>query len=240
MRSAGEHSRFEPMLSLEPATVTDRRYPELFQTGETAYGKPIVDGQHPHDFVMELALALFASAGRKDIVGALCCAGGRPRAGSGCVSTPGFGRGITAGHARSPSTGFDSYLLRGCDCRDYPWHCSAWRPAAFMASEPNENRWNIGHGAIDSYSARVTVIAERELERPDFRGASDSAGGAGTGRSGTHDGFGHLQPALREGQLGHECDLGARPQNGDRRQSERLWPGIGGAICAEELCYRPD
>ncbi len=41
------------MLSLEPATVTNRRYPELFQTGETAYGKQIVDGQHPHDFVME-------------------------------------------------------------------------------------------------------------------------------------------------------------------------------------------
>ena len=28
----------------------------LFQTGETAYGKPIVNGQHPHDFVMELSL----------------------------------------------------------------------------------------------------------------------------------------------------------------------------------------
>ena len=43
------------MLSLEPATVSGRRYPELFQQGETAYGLPIVDGQHPHDFFMELA-----------------------------------------------------------------------------------------------------------------------------------------------------------------------------------------
>ena len=43
------------MLSLEPATVSGRRYPELFQQGETAFGKPIVDGQHPHDFFMELA-----------------------------------------------------------------------------------------------------------------------------------------------------------------------------------------
>src|SRR5579859_2743814 len=31
------------MLSLEPATVTRREYPELFQVGETAYGKPIVE-----------------------------------------------------------------------------------------------------------------------------------------------------------------------------------------------------
>src|SRR5882672_10891685 len=43
------------MLSLEPATVTDRRYPLLFQQGETAFGKPIVDGQHPHDLFMEIA-----------------------------------------------------------------------------------------------------------------------------------------------------------------------------------------
>src|SRR5438874_1577874 len=43
------------MLSLEPATVSQRRYPLLFQQGETAFGKPIVDGQHPHDFFMELA-----------------------------------------------------------------------------------------------------------------------------------------------------------------------------------------
>ena len=46
---------FRTMLSLEPATVTNRRYPLLFQTGETAFGFAIVDGQHPHDFVMELS-----------------------------------------------------------------------------------------------------------------------------------------------------------------------------------------
>ena len=46
---------FRTMLSLEPATVTQRFYPLLFQQGETAFGKPINDGQHPHDFIMELA-----------------------------------------------------------------------------------------------------------------------------------------------------------------------------------------
>ena len=46
---------FRTMLSLEPATVTSRYYPLPFQQGETAFGKPINDGQHPHDFVMELA-----------------------------------------------------------------------------------------------------------------------------------------------------------------------------------------
>ncbi len=40
------------MFSLEPATITGRRYPELFQIGETAFGLPIVDGQHPHNLFM--------------------------------------------------------------------------------------------------------------------------------------------------------------------------------------------
>src|ERR1700730_10984105 len=44
------------MLSLEPATITGERYPLLFQTGETAYGRALVDAQHPHNFVMALGL----------------------------------------------------------------------------------------------------------------------------------------------------------------------------------------
>ena len=42
------------MLSLEPLTV-GKKYPELFQTGETIGGRPIIDAQHPHDFFMEIA-----------------------------------------------------------------------------------------------------------------------------------------------------------------------------------------
>jgi hypothetical protein len=56
------------MLSLEPATITDRQYPLLFQQGETAYGKPIVDGQHPHNFVMELAALYDWKLGEKSLI----------------------------------------------------------------------------------------------------------------------------------------------------------------------------
>ena len=57
------------MLSLEPATITGRRYPELFQFGETAYGQPIVDGQHPHNLVMEAAFSTrIPPAGRPQFV----------------------------------------------------------------------------------------------------------------------------------------------------------------------------
>ena len=43
------------MLSLDPATVGKRGYRELFQSGEAANGLPIVDRQHPLDFVGQLA-----------------------------------------------------------------------------------------------------------------------------------------------------------------------------------------
>src|SRR5712691_1074991 len=56
MRSVGRGAiQFRTMLSLEPATITQRRYPELFQTGETAFGRQLIDGQHPHEFFMELS-----------------------------------------------------------------------------------------------------------------------------------------------------------------------------------------
>src|SRR4029453_7318460 len=43
------------MASLEPATVGERGYPLLLQTGETADGETrLIDRQHPHDFRMGL------------------------------------------------------------------------------------------------------------------------------------------------------------------------------------------
>jgi hypothetical protein len=43
------------MFSLEPWTVRPHGYPQLFQTGETYRGQPLIDAQHPHDLFMELA-----------------------------------------------------------------------------------------------------------------------------------------------------------------------------------------
>src|SRR6202171_3898326 len=56
------------MVSLDPGTVTDRRYPLLFQQGETAFGVPIADGQHPHDFIMELAALYDIKLGEKSLL----------------------------------------------------------------------------------------------------------------------------------------------------------------------------
>ncbi len=73
-RLGGGDLMLRTMLSLEPATITDERYPLLFQTGETAYGQPIVNAQHPHNFVMELSLAIRSQDRGEGPLGCLLCA----------------------------------------------------------------------------------------------------------------------------------------------------------------------
>ena len=54
------------MMSLEP-TMAARGYPNLFATGETADGEPLVDRQHPHDLFMELAARIDINAGNGSV-----------------------------------------------------------------------------------------------------------------------------------------------------------------------------
>src|SRR5205085_12417842 len=43
------------MMSLDPVFNGEFGYPDLFQTGETAYGQRLTDYQHPHDLFAEAA-----------------------------------------------------------------------------------------------------------------------------------------------------------------------------------------
>ncbi len=45
---------FVGMFSLEPFTLRDIGSPQVFQTGETFGGAPLIDYQHPHDLIMNL------------------------------------------------------------------------------------------------------------------------------------------------------------------------------------------
>ena len=64
-RSLGAASHLEliAMFSLEPLTIRDLGSPQVFQTGETFGGRPLIDYQHPHDLVMNLGAELTHSLG---------------------------------------------------------------------------------------------------------------------------------------------------------------------------------
>jgi hypothetical protein len=143
------------MLSAEPATVTGRYYPELFQTGETAFGKALVDGQHPHDLFMELSVAYAQTIGEKTIVEIYFAPVGDP-----ALGPVAFPHRVSAaelpqaplGHHLQDSTHIANEVVTGA-LRRPRWGAEV---SGFHGAEPNENRWNIDAGAIDSWSARLT------------------------------------------------------------------------------------
>jgi hypothetical protein len=153
---------FRTMISLEPWTVTQRRYPELFQTGETAYGLPIVDGQHPHDLVMELT-ARYDFQLRENTSFFLY---GGP-VGEPALGPPAYPHRASAsedplavlGHHEQDSTHVSDGVITG----GFVHQRFQIEASTFHGQEPNENRWNIDKGAPDSYSGRLTVAAGRDL-----------------------------------------------------------------------------
>jgi hypothetical protein len=151
---------FDAMLSLEPATVTNRSYPLLFQTGETAYGQALRDRQHPHDFVMGLGAHYVLPLGEHTLLQFYYAAIGDPALGPVAFSHRASAAELpqaTIGHHWEDSTHIASNVATvGVK---YRW--IQVEASGFHGREPNENRWNIDWGRMDSYSARVSVLPSR-------------------------------------------------------------------------------
>jgi len=144
------------MLSLEPATVTQRRYPLLFQQGETAFGKPIVDGQHPHDFFMEIAALYDLKLGGQGLLSFYLAPVGDPALGP--VAYPHRASAsedplAELGHHQEDSTHIaDDVITVGLAYR-----IARIEASGFHGREPDESRWNVDRGKIDSWSTRFTL-----------------------------------------------------------------------------------
>lgn len=144
------------MFSLEPATVTDRRYPLLFQQGETAYGVAIADGQHPHDFFMELAALYDLQLGERSVLTLYAAPVGDPALGP--IAYPHRASASenpvgTLGHHQQDSTHIANDVLTV----GFTHRIVRLEVSGFHGREPDEHRWNIDQGKLDSWSTRLTV-----------------------------------------------------------------------------------
>jgi hypothetical protein len=163
LHKAGENGSimFTAMLSLDPATVTNRSYPLLFQTGETAYGKPLVDAQHPHDFVMGLSVQYAYRVNRDTMLQLYYAPVGDPALGP--VAFPHRASAFelpqaTLGHHWQDSTHVADNVATVAV--RYKW--MRVEASGFYGSEPNENRWNIDWGGMNSYSGRFSVAPTQD------------------------------------------------------------------------------
>jgi hypothetical protein len=150
----GTRIRLQTMLSLDPL-MGARGYPNLFATGETAGGVPLVDRQHPHDLFMELSAKIDTDLGG-DVSGFLY---------GGPVAEPALGPSAFM-HRRSarlnpeaPITHhwFDSthitYGVVTVGLSGKQWQVEG---SAFRGREPDESRWDIEAPKLDSWSVRAT------------------------------------------------------------------------------------
>jgi len=148
--------QFQTMISLEAATITNRRYPQLFQTGETAYGRAIVDGQHPHNFVMGVGLDYAHAIGDGAILQFYYAPVGDPALGP--VAYPHRASAEELPQAPLSHHWQDSTHI-SADVATVAAKHSWFRLEAsgFHGAEPGENRWALPWGAMDSYSGRLSV-----------------------------------------------------------------------------------
>jgi hypothetical protein len=152
---------FVSMLSLEPATITGHYYPELFQQGETAFGKAIVDGQHPHDLFMELAGMYDQDLGEHGLASIYAAPVGDP-----ALGPVAFPHRMSAesdplaplAHHLQDSTHIAYNVVTG----GVTWGAARIEASGFHGREPGENRWTIYGGAVDSWSTRFTVAPARD------------------------------------------------------------------------------
>ena len=142
------------MFSAEPWSTPRRGFPELFQTGETFEGRPIIDAQHPHDLFMELAAAYNIQLSEHV---ALNFYGG-PVAEPALGPTAFMHRMSAAenpaaplGHHWQDSTHISHGVITA--------GVTAWRfrfeSSLFHGAEPDENREDIEMGKLDSWSGRI-------------------------------------------------------------------------------------
>jgi hypothetical protein len=147
---------FMLMCSLEPATIHVHGSPELFQTGESYQDKPLVDHQHAHDFFSNLSVTYRLAMGRNAALWAQAAPVGAPALGPiAFMHRASAGDNPTAplGHHWQDATHITSNVVT----LGGGWKRITLEGSAFHGAEPDEDRWDLDGGKIDSYSGRLKV-----------------------------------------------------------------------------------
>ena len=142
------------MFSAEPFTSTNGGFPELFQTGETWRGRPIIDAQHPHNLFMELAATFTMPISERVSVFVYGGPVGEPALGPAAFmhrDSASENPAAPLGHHWQDSTHISfGVVTAGLNLGKFRVEGSVFR-----GEEPNEHRKTIQLGKLDSYSGRI-------------------------------------------------------------------------------------
>ena len=150
--SNGANLAFMGMFSLEPFTMRDIGSPQVFQTGETYYGAPLIDYQHPHDLIMNLGVEFSRPFNTTTVSVKAYAVGPAP------IGPPVFMHRRSA--IMNPQSPLSHHYLDASHITpgvlDVGIERSGFRveAGAFHGREPDEDRLDLDTAALDSYSVR--------------------------------------------------------------------------------------
>ena len=166
---------FREMFSGESLTAPHPGFPELFQTGETYHGQPLVDHQHPHNVFSELSLFYTLPFNGKVSWLLYGAAAGEPALGPVAymhrASASELPMAPLSHHLQDSTHTSFGVITTGLTIDRFRLEGSV-----FNGREPDEKRYGIQFAPLDSWSARLSVAASRNwttqysygrLERPE-------------------------------------------------------------------------
>ncbi len=147
---------FSLMLSADELVMGENGYPLLFQSGETYNNKPLVDRQHPHDFISGLSVA-YTHMFNKDID--LTAYLGYP--GEPAIGPPAFMHRISSinnpdaplGHHWQDAT----HITFGVATLGFRYKIMKFEFSNFTGREPGEDRYNFDKPRFNSWAYRFSV-----------------------------------------------------------------------------------
>jgi hypothetical protein len=158
----GDALQFRAMLSPDPF-MGKRGYPVLLASGETADGAtPLIDRQHPHELIMELSASY---SHRLSETQSLFVYAGLP--GEPAFGPPAFMHRQSTGDSPEPPISHhwldSTHITFGVVTAGYVF--DAWKIEAsrFHGREPDESRYDIETGGLDSTAVRLSWNPTQEL-----------------------------------------------------------------------------
>jgi hypothetical protein len=145
---------FRAMVSLDRLTDGGAGYPLLFQSGETWQGSPLIDRQHPHDLISELAVGYTQRINDKLDLTIYAGYPGEP-----ALGPTAFMHRMSAfnnpdavlGHHWQDAT----HITFGVVTAGVRYGKFKLEASSFTGREPDENRFNFDKPRFDSYSYRL-------------------------------------------------------------------------------------
>jgi hypothetical protein len=142
------------MFSFEPFTLRDIGSPQVFQTGETYNGAPLIDYQHPHDLIMNLGAEFAQPMGATTITIAAYAVGPAP------IGPPVFmHRRSAIDNPQAPLSHHNldsSHVTPGVLSLGVERSGFRVEAGAFHGQEPDEDRLDLDTAALDSWGVRAS------------------------------------------------------------------------------------